>query len=100
MDTTSARERWHAFAWQRGYLQASREVPAPPIPQPALSQLAACEGWLEAENSPATARQTALSLEELARLFAEQWEQGYSFRYAEVQAHQAAGMLLEAAGTG
>lgn len=97
MDTTSARERWHAFAWQRGYLQASREVPEPPMPQPALGQLAACEAWLEA--TPQIAQQTALSLEELAHLFAEAWIQGDGFRYAKVQARQA-GMLPEPAGTG
>ena len=41
----------------------------------------------------------ALSLEELARLFAEQRSQGYQFRYVEVQARQA-GSLPEPAGTG
>ena len=38
------RDAWMAFAWQRGYLQASREVPEPPIPQLTFGQLAACEG--------------------------------------------------------
>ena len=92
-------ERWQAFAWGRGYLQASREVSAEPQPQPALSQIAASEGWREAGHSPATARQAALSLEELAHLFAEAWMHGYCFRYAEVQARQA-GRLPEPAGAG
>ena len=92
-------ERWQAFAWGRGYLQASHEVPAEPLPQPALSQIAASEGWREAENSPETARRAALSVVELARFFAEAWKQGYCFRYAQVQARQA-GMPPEPAGVG
>jgi hypothetical protein len=64
MITITALDRWQAVARGRGYLQAGREVPEPPMPQPALGQLAACEGWLEA--TPQVAQQTALSLEELA----------------------------------
>ena len=97
LESASALNRWHTFAWEHGYLQASREVPEPPIPQPALSQLAVCEGWLEA--TPQVAQQTAISREELARLFAEAWKEGYRFRYAEVQARQAR-KLPEPAGTG
>lgn len=99
MITITALDRWQAVAWGRGYLQASREVPGPSMPQPALGQLAACEGWLEAEKSPEAVRQVALNLEDLARLFAEAWQQGYSFRFRQEAVRQAR-MPPEAAETG
>lgn len=76
-------DQWQQFAWGRGYLQASREVPQSPMSEPDLSQLALGEGWLEAQGSEGTAQQVGINQAELARLFAERWKQGYQERFAQ-----------------